>query len=182
MRITILNGNPDAGNQAFDDYLRQLAAALQGQHDVAILDLRELDIHYCTGCFGCWVKRPGQCVVQDESARVCRAAVQSDFLLLASPLIMGFVSALLKKTNDKMLPLIHPYFAVDQGEAHHRARYERYPLLGLLLDKGPDSDDEDVVITTEIYQRTALNMKSRLAWAGLTQEPVQEVAHAIDRL
>ena len=35
-----------------------------------------------------------------------------------------------------MVPLIHPYFVVEGGEIHHRARYARYPLMALLLDAG----------------------------------------------
>lgn len=176
MRITILNGNPADGK--LDEYLRELVPLLQGQHQVTVFDLREMDIKYCTGCFGCWVKKPGECVVTDASADIRRAVIHSDLVLFATPLKMGFVSALLKKTMDKLIPLIHPYFEVDQNEAHHRARYEHYPLVGLLLDKGVDSDDEDVAITTDIISRMALNMKSRLAFAKLTQDSIEEVAHA----
>jgi hypothetical protein len=180
MRITILNGSPDSGT--LDDYLQELTTVLQRWHQVTIFDLRDMDIKYCTGCFGCWVKKPGECVVTDASDDIRRAVIHSDLVMFASPLKMGFVSALLKKTMDKLLPLIHPYFAVDQNEAHHRARYERYPLVGLLLDKGPDADDEDVAITTDLVGRMALNMKSRLAFAKLTQNSIEEVAHAADSI
>jgi hypothetical protein len=182
MRITILNGNPDPANTAFDGYLQQLVEHWQGKHEVTQIDLRDLEIKYCIGCFGCWVKTPGECTVPDESPQVRRAVINSDFTLLASPMRMGFVSALMKKMNDKFIPLIHPYIVVDQGEAHHLARYDRYPLLGLLLENGSGNDDEDIQITTDIYRRTALNMKSRLLFARLTQEPVEEVADAINNL
>ena len=180
MRITILNGSPDSGE--LDHYLKELVTVLQEQHEVTVFDLRDMDIKYCTGCFGCWVKKPGECVVTDESGDVRRAMIHSDLVLFSSPLKMGFVSALLKKTMDKMIPLIHPYFEVVQDEAHHRGRYEHYPLVGLLLDKGADGDDEDVAITTDIISRMALNMKSRLAFARLTQDSIEEVAHAADSI
>jgi NAD(P)H-dependent FMN reductase len=92
---------------------------------------------------------------------------------------MGFVSAVLKRTMDKFIPLIHPYFAVAEGEAHHRARYKTYPYLGLLLEQGPDADDEDVAITTAMIQRMTLNFKSGLQWSLLTSTPVERVAQAI---
>ena len=135
MRITILNGNPDADKAAFDGYLARLSDALTSdQHEVTILELREMDIKYCTGCWGCWVKTPGECVAADDSHGVCRAVINSDFALWASPVIMGFYSALLKKVTDKFIPLVHPYAVVNQGEAHHLARYDNYPLMGLLLE------------------------------------------------
>ncbi len=182
MRITILNGNPDAIHVAFDDYLGRLVEGLAPAHQVTRLDLREVKVAYCTGCWGCWVKTPGECATRDDSADVCRAAINADLLLLASPLRMGFISALLKKSLDKMIPLVHPYIVADQGEAHHRARYDAYPLLALLLEQGPDADAEDVAITADILSRTSLNLKSQLAFTRLTDAPVAEVIHAIDSL
>jgi hypothetical protein len=183
MKITILNGNPDAGNAAFDGYLKRLSDRLvSDDHTVTTFELREMDIKHCVGCFGCWVKTPGECVVADESRDVRRAAINSDVVVWASPVIMGFYSALLKKVTDKFLPLIHPYAVVDQGEAHHLARYDRYPLLGLLLEKSADTDDDDINIISDIHRRTALNLKSRLSFTKLTLEPIEEVAHEIVRL
>ncbi|MGC9396190.1 MAG: NAD(P)H-dependent oxidoreductase [Anaerolineae bacterium] len=136
MKITIMNGNGDPQNGEFNAYVTRLAAKLMGEgHAVTAFTLRDLDIKFCTGCFGCWVKTPGQCVVKDASHDVCRAVINGDFLLWAAPLRMGFPDATLKKMMDKSIPLIHPYFEVVHGEAHHRPRYDRYPRVGLLLQR-----------------------------------------------
>ena len=104
MKITILNGNPDSQNAAFDDYVASLMTSLtQEKHEVNVLTLREMDLKFCTGCFGCWVKTPGQCVVQDASHQIGRAIINSDFLLWAAPLRMGFPSALLKMSLDRCM-------------------------------------------------------------------------------
>ena len=180
MKITILNGNGNPQNQGFDEYVTRLDAMLSAeQHTVTGLTLRELDIKFCTGCFGCWVKTPGECVVKDASHDVCRAVINSDFLLWAAPLRMGFPDAALKKMMDKSIPLIHPYFVVDHGEAHHRPRYDHYPRVGLLLEKEADTDAEDLRIVSDIFSRTALNMKSRLEFALTTEKPVDDIARAI---
>ncbi len=180
MQIAILNGNPDTQARALEDYVEQLTTMLTAQgHQVTMCTLREMDIKYCTGCFGCWVKTPGQCVVKDDSHQVCRTVINSDFTLWAAPLNMGFPSALFKKTLDKSIPLIHPYFVVENNEAHHRSRYDHYPLLGLLLHKEPDTDEDDVRIVNDILSRTALNMKSRLTFAHTTDQAVEETARAI---
>ena len=73
--------------------------------------------------------------------------LDADLLLLASPMTMGFTTALLKRAADQMIQLIHPYFVVEGGEIHHRARYAHYPVFALLLGAGPDSDAEDIEIT-----------------------------------
>lgn len=176
MRITILNGEPDAAS-SFQQYLSGVAKRLKSSdHAVTMLDLRELDLKGCSGCFGCWVKTPGECVKRDDSARVCRAAIGSDLLLMASPMTMGFTSALLKRATDQMIPLIHPYFVIEGGEVHHLARYAAYPEFGLLMGAGSDTDAEDIEITTAIWKRTARNLKSRLAFTAVSNRSAEEVA------
>jgi len=176
MRITILNGEPDAASP-FHAYLEKLTNRLVALgHTVTKLDLAALDLKGCTGCFNCWVKTPGECGKRDDSATVCRAAIGSDLLLLASPMTMGFTTALLKRGADQMIQLIHPYFVVQGGEVHHRARYAHYPVFALLLGAGPDSDAEDVEITRTMWGRMARNMKSRLAWTAVAEGNAEEVA------
>jgi len=179
MRIAILNGEPDPSS-AFQMYLHDFARRLASAgHAVSTLDLRKLNLKGCSGCWGCWVKTPGECVKRDDSATICRSAINSDLLLLASPLTMGFTTALLKRAADQMIPLVHPYFVVDGGEIHHRARYAKYPKLGLLLGAGGDSDAEDREITTEMWRRMARNLKSRMVFTAETNRSAEEVADEI---
>lgn len=180
MKITILNGNPDAGNAAFDGYLKRLSDELTSDgHAVTVFE--EMDCKYCIGCLDCWVKTPGECRVADESRDIRRAAINSDFVLWASPVIMGFYSSLLKTVTDKLLPLLLPFGEIAHGETRHVARYEKYPVQGLLLEKGPGTDDEDIKILSTIQEQTALDFKSTLAFTKLTHEPVADVARAISK-
>jgi len=183
MKITILNGNPDATNNGFEGYLKKLSDALvSNNHVVNTLILREMDIRYCIGCWSCWVKTPGECIVPDDSRDVRRECINSDLLLFASPVIMGFTSALLKKVHDKLIPLIHPYVELVQGEVHHIARYDKYPLMALLLEKSKDTDEEDIEIISNIYRRDAINLKTSFSFASITSNPVEEVANEINRI
>jgi multimeric flavodoxin WrbA len=178
MKITILNGSSEISS--FDTYLSTLKGMLESKgHDVTQLDLRDLELRYCTGCFGCWVKDPGECLFEDGSIAVRRAVIHSDFTLWAAPLRMGFPSALLKRAMDKFLPLIHPYFEVDHGEAHHRPRYDRYPHLGLLVGPEPDTDAADMEIVSAVFTRTSINFKTRLEFALTTDTPADVTAGRI---
>jgi multimeric flavodoxin WrbA len=99
MEITILNGNPDTENRAFDLYLDQLVKELtRRDHKTSALTLRALTIQHCLGCWGCWVRTPSECIIEDDAPDVARAAINTDFVLFASPLSMGFLSATLKRT------------------------------------------------------------------------------------
>ncbi len=117
--------------------------------------------------------------MRDDSALVCRAVINSDLTIFASPVIMGYTSALLKKAQDRLLPLLRPYLEVHQGEMHHRARYDRRPRLALLVEPEPDTDAEDIAIIIEgVYRRNAINLQSSLAFAKSTMEPVEAIANA----
>lgn len=178
MKITVLNGNPDPS--PFDAYLAQVKSSLERDgNSVTQLNLRNLKLRYCTGCWGCWVKTPGECASQDASLEIGRAVINADFVLWAGPLKMGFPAALLKMAMDKHLPLIHPYMVVDQGEAHHLKRYARYPRLGLLVEKEATTDEQDLQIVGDIHCRTGLNFKSRLEFCLTSETGVEELAGRI---
>lgn len=176
MRITILNGEPVVGSE-FDSYLAAYTERLTANgHDVTRLDLRDLDLKGCSGCWGCWVKTPGVCAKNDDSAVVCSSAIASDHVVLASPMRMGFTSSLLKRAADQMIPLVHPYIMIEGGEMHHRPRYAQYPSMSLLLAPGPDTDAEDVEITTHMWARMARNLKSSLVSTTIATTSVKEAA------
>jgi multimeric flavodoxin WrbA len=181
MNVLFLNGNPEPQNTIFDAYLSHVANILRfKKHAVTILKLRDMNIRGCTGCFDCWVKTPGECVMPDESRTVRREFLGSDVVLFASPVIMGFTSALLKRAQDKLIPLLHPYFAIIGREFHHRRRYEKYPLFGLLLEREDDTDAEDIEIIRQIFRRNALNFHTSLRFAESVDFPVEQAADAID--
>jgi multimeric flavodoxin WrbA len=183
MTILILDGHPMETDEDFNRYLDEITEHLTAKgHAVKRMTLRNLSIRFCTGCWSCWWATPGECVFKDESHSVCREYINSDFVLFASPMIMGFASALTKKTQDKLIPLIHPYFEFVQGEYHHLKRYDVYPKIGLLLEKTPGNDKEDIEITVDLYKRFALNLKSELALAAQMTQSAQEVSDAIDRI
>ena len=81
--------------------------------------------------------------------------------------------------QDKMIPLVHPYIELVNNECHHVKRYDRYPKLGLIFAKEPETDSEDIRIVTDIYKRLALNMKSELIFSRSIEEPIDNLIHEI---
>lgn len=185
MKITILNGNPYPDNQEFDEYLNNLAKLLElSDNSVVHFKLREMKIQHCRGCFGCWVKTPGQCIFKDDSHAICREVINSHFVLFAAPLVMGFPSAILKIALDKLIPILHPYIElVDNKECHHEKRYDKeYPLIGLIIEREDDTDSEDVEIVREIFLRFAIDFRTFSCFVKQTDIPVQEVSDEINRI
>jgi hypothetical protein len=180
MRILVLDGNPEPAAGGLDRYLGELEVELaRGGHEVTRLRLRELDMHNCVGCFGCWVRTPGECAFDDEGRAMDRAIIGADLCLYASPLLMGHVSALLRRANERCLPLLQPYLRLVDSEIRHVPRYPRRPRLGLLVEPAPGDDAEDVAVVERSYQMTARNFATTLAFTLTTGAPVTEVAHAL---
>jgi multimeric flavodoxin WrbA len=181
MKVTILNGNDHASNVDFDQYINQLEDELNSHgHQVKHLLLRDMKINYCIGCFDCWLKTPGECVHHDDGRLVPPAILECDFLLWASPLRLGYPSAILKRTMDRSIPILLPHFDIVNDEAHHAARYPHYPLAGLLIAPEADTDTEDRKLVENMFSRTALNMKSRLTFSADTAQSPAEVATLIE--
>ncbi len=180
MKILILNGNPDQENEDFDHYLTGLSKTLQrDRNEVEIVMLRDKRIISCSGCWNCWVKTPGRCSVSDDTDSIRMKYIQSEMVIFASPLIMGFISAIMKKTMDKLIPLLHPYITLVNNECHHKSRYEKYPLIGLIY-QDIEKDDEYLQITESIFRRFALNFKTDLAFNFSIKKQVLEVINEID--
>ncbi len=183
MKISILNGNPINQNSNLDQILSGLEERLKiSGHTIKTFVLRDLNIRYCEGCFNCWLKTPGECSFSDDTQTIRGSFINSDFVLLASPIIIGFTSALLKKAIDKLIPLIHPYFEFTNSEVHHRKRYLKYPKLGVLLEYAENVDKEDFEIIRGIYMRNALNLKTSLSFTITTMKPIEEIEYEINNI
>lgn len=179
--ILILEGDTRAGSTPTRDGADRLAHALQASgHRVEVRSLRELDLGTCTGCWHCWIKTPGVCSQHDAMEGIYRAYLRADLVVFATPLVMGFASALTKRVLDRLIPLGHPNVVLIDGECRHVPRYQRYPALACLLEPGPDDVEDDVALNLDYFRRTALHFGGELCFAALTTTPIEEVTHALD--
>lgn len=161
MKITILNGDMGLNPGSFSAYLETLVRALEKDNEITVFPLSKMNLHYCTGCWDCWWKTPGRCKLKDDGEQIFRSVINSDFFIFASPLMAGFTSSALKKITDRLIVLIHPYLEMRNGESHHRKRYENYPDFGVLIEKEKDTDNEDLQIVKDIYDRLAVNFHNK---------------------
>lgn len=115
--------------------------------------LKEEELAFCRGCFGCWVKTPGECVVHDAMAELNRAVIQSDVAVYLSPIVFGQYSANIKSAVDRWLPNLLPFFITRKdGATMHPARYETNPQF-IIIGYGEDLTAEDARLFTDITVR-----------------------------
>ena len=125
-----------------------------------IVRLGEQSITACIGCWNCWVKTPGQCVMKDEMAASYPDYINSDTVILLMDTAQGFISHLSKAFIDRTIPHYHPYIEIINGECHHAARYNCYPDLVFYYDTEGLTNKEEQVIEDYLY-RTAYHFKSK---------------------
>ncbi|MCI8894331.1 MAG: flavodoxin family protein [Lachnospiraceae bacterium] len=94
---------------------------IQGSHRII---RPQGEIHPCTGCFGCWVKTPGRCVIQDGYEDTGIWMGKCTELILISQCCYGGPSPFVKTVQDRAISYMHPDFVLRRGEMHHKRRYE----------------------------------------------------------
>ncbi len=99
--------------------------------DEEAIDVRNKRIAGCTGCFGCWVKTPGICVIDDDGREIAKKAAQADLLVCLTPITFRGYSSELKRALDRSIPVLLPYFTRVNGEIHHSMRYRRRQRLAV---------------------------------------------------
>lgn len=131
MKITAFNGSPKADRGSTQVIISALleGAAYAGASTENVLLARK-KIGHCIGCFTCWTKTPGKCVLKDDTEELLQKYMSSDIVIMASPLYVDHVTGIMKDFMDRSLPLVCPQFEMgDADQTRHVARYKKYPSL-----------------------------------------------------
>ena len=182
-RIIILNGNPDKPFEKLESVLNEFSNELKSSGaNVAQIKLREKEISYCVGCWDCWWKTPGVCRHSDDMEEILKLVIHADLVVFASPVSQGFYSALLKKCQDRLIPLVHPYIEIVNGELHHKKRYPQYPELAAIIEAN-DASEEELKTIQSIFKRLAINFKTQFRFFYTTDSiNPKEMIHEISNL
>lgn len=78
----------------------------------------------CVGCFGCWNKDPGKCVMNDGYENMGYLIHHAKEVIVISRYTYGGVSSFVKNVFDRSLSYVLPHFEIFDGESHHKKRYE----------------------------------------------------------
>lgn len=163
MRITIFNGSPRAetGNTHFmvSEFMKGVE---QAGAEVENIFLAKKKICPCMGCFGCWLKKPGHCVIIDDMAELLEKFSASDMVVFATPLYVDNVTGITKNFMDRLIPLADPHFEKDEGgECVHIIRSEKRPKLVVISNCGFPEQSHFQVLEL-LFKRIARNMRSEV--------------------
>ena len=124
-----------------------------------VIDLSQLKIGPCVGCFGCWVKTPGKCVIRDDACRVYPYLAKSTRLLLVSRVRYGSYDTVMKTMLERAIPVQQAFIRVVIGETHHVQRSVA-PKDAVILAYGA-SGEEERALFRQLIARNAHNMNFR---------------------
>ena len=146
MRVCILmgsprkNGNTNALRLPFQDELEQLG------HTVTTHWLYDLDIRPCTACRTCQRDWSGMgCAIRDDVPRLAEAILQSDLLVLATPIYSWYCTPPMKALLDRLVYGLCKYYGEEKRPSLLWGR--RAAILttcGYRPEKGADLFEEGI--------------------------------------
>jgi len=130
--------------------------------DVENIFLAKKKIGHCLGCFSCWIKTPGECVIKDDMKELLQKEIASDIIIFATPLYVDNVSGIMKDFMDRSIPLADPHFEKDpNGQARHVSRIKRPGKMGVIANAGFPEQDQFQVLKL-LFKRIARAAHSEL--------------------
>ena len=123
---------------------------------IQFADLSKLNIANCVGCFGCWTKTPGKCVIRDDAVNIYPCIAESDQILYVSRIKYGGYDSIMKTMLERCIPVQQAFIRLLHGETHHVQR-NVVPKKAVIIGYGETSPDEQALFRS-LVERNAKNM------------------------
>ncbi len=126
MKVLILNGSPKVGRSNTLNITKAFVSGFPSDTEVEQIDIYKSDIKPCLGCFSCWSKTPGECVIKDDMQEIYKKIEASDVIIESFPLYFFGMPSGVKAMTDRCLPFMLPYMGnIASGSASfHELRNE----------------------------------------------------------
>ena len=134
--ILLINGSPKGKKS--NTY--QLATAFieglkQEQKELTVEEIfvNQLEMNPCLGCFSCWNKTPGECIIKDDMQEVIEKLLWADITIWSFPLYYFSVPSKLKNLIDRQLPMVLPFMEKNAKSGSHPTRYDMSSKRNILI-------------------------------------------------
>lgn len=133
-----------------------LEISIPDSPEVVWIDLTKQKIANCMGCFGCWTKTPGRCVIRDDAVKIYPLIARSRKLLYVSRIKYGGYDTPMKTLLERAIPVQKAFIRIVDGETHHVQR-NVVPKDAVILAYGDTGADEQALFR-RLVGRNARNM------------------------
>jgi len=127
-------------------------------------------VRNCVGCFGCWCKTPGKCVIPDGYGDFGKRLGACGEYLILSRVVYGGFSPFVKNVLDRNIGYILPFFELRKGEMHHKPRYpDRFRLR--VFGYGEEVSPEEQAVFRRLAEANGLNLNAQSVTVRLGRSP-----------
>ena len=161
--------------------LQDLPFRVEGEHQV--IGPGGGPLHPCTGCFGCWVRTPGRCVIPDGYQNTGIAMSRCDRLILVSRCCYGSLSPFVKGVLDRAISYVHPDFVFRDGEINYENLEKLRAVTGrerLVLDLSCRNKEGEYYIVTDRWQKFTGQKLDEALLERLSGYADEFLVHAVD--
>jgi hypothetical protein len=176
MNIVILNGNPDDTNHSFDRYLELYRVRLHKTgHYVRSFLLRDMQIKDLR--ISGFRNNPDPGFIMDDFRYIANAVSETDLIVMTSPLEQGFVSILAKMVQDRLSRFLLPKENKPASVMRLTGNENKMPLLALILQKEPNTVENDVLLNRLAGETMAANLHTLLSFCVTMDSDITETLH-----
>lgn len=132
MNVLVLNGSPRGERSNTLQLARAFAegiTSVKTDTSTEIVHIGKLDIKPCMGCFSCWTKTPGQCVIKDDMQALYKKIEATDVIIESFPLYFFGIPSGFKAVVDRFLPFMKTYLGTEDKDGHSSFHELRDPKM-----------------------------------------------------
>ena len=134
--ILLINGSPKGKKSNTYKLASAFIEGLKEQQKELVVEeiqVNKLEINSCLGCFSCWNKTPGKCVIKDDMQEVIEKLLWADITIWSFPLYYFSVPGKLKTLIDRQLPMVLPFMDKGAKSGSHPSRYDMSEKRNVLI-------------------------------------------------
>lgn len=137
MKIVALNGSPTRHKSST---IKMVDLFLEGAAEMGAkttrLDVGQMKINPCLGCYACWFQTNRACVQRDDMPKVIETLKDVDVLVLATPIFYDGMTAQLKATIDRLNQTVLPVLELKDGHCRQPQRDVMHGKMVLIAVNG----------------------------------------------
>lgn len=116
------------------------------------------NIKGCIGCFNCWIKTPGRCIIEDSYTEMPKYILEGGTFVIITQIKYGCYTSYVKNVIDRSIGFLLPFFQTVNGELHHLPRYNNDSLKFIVIGYGDDVTPEEEQTFKDLIKGNATNL------------------------
>ena len=117
------------------------------------------DLKPCIGCFYCWIKNPTKCI-HSSGGNIQELLSKCDELVIISKNTYGGLSVPIKRTLDRSISYVLPYFEKRNGLTRHKKRYNKDLNISVYIYNIKTDEDKETI--SNILKSISENLGGKL--------------------